>query len=114
MFIYLPKFLMTFFYSHRPFPGFNMVFSVGGAKSVADIDKRAKPLTFPQIHSTIVTLSALEGGQTPLTTSMGSHGRIGPPGSASALSDHRAVYDAKCGRPQRGGVDQMRTPADRG
>jgi len=32
-----------------------------------------------------------------------------------ALSDHRAVCDAKCGRPQRGrGVDQMRTPADRG
>ena len=29
-------------------------------------------------------------------------------------SDHRAVYEAKCGRPHRGGVDQMRTPADRG
>jgi len=34
---------------------------------------------------------------------------------AITLSDHRAVYDAKCGRPQRGrGVGQMRTPADRG
>src|SRR6218665_2369815 len=34
---------------------------------------------------------------------------------AITLSDHRAVYDAKCGRPQREeGVDQMRTPADRG
>ena len=31
------------------------------------------------------------------------------------LSDHRAVYDTKCGRPQRGrGGGQMRTPADRG
>jgi len=34
---------------------------------------------------------------------------------AITLSDPRAVYDAKCGRPQKGeGVDQMRTPADRG
>ena len=32
---------------------------------------------------------------------------------AIMLSDHRAVYDAKCGRPQSG-VGQMRTPADRG
>jgi len=29
---------------------------------------------------------------------------------AITLSDDKAVYDAKCGRPQ-GGVDQMRTPA---
>src|SRR6218665_1824995 len=34
---------------------------------------------------------------------------------AITLADHTAVYDAKCGRPQKGeGVDQMRTPADRG
>ena len=33
---------------------------------------------------------------------------------AITLSDHRAVYDAKCGRPQRGGVGKMRTPADMG
>jgi len=34
---------------------------------------------------------------------------------AITLLDHRAVYDAKCGRPQRGrGVGQMRTPAERG
>jgi len=35
---------------------------------------------------------------------------------AITLSVHRVVYDAKCGRPQREGwgVDQMRTPADRG
>src|SRR6218665_460077 len=26
----LPKFLTTFFFSHRPFPGLNMYFSVGG------------------------------------------------------------------------------------
>src|SRR6218665_4030214 len=33
---------------------------------------------------------------------------------AITLSGHRAVYDAKCGRPQRGeGVDQMRITADR-
>ena len=33
---------------------------------------------------------------------------------AITLSDHRAVYDAKCGRPQsEKGVGQMRTPADR-
>jgi len=33
---------------------------------------------------------------------------------AIAPSDHRAVYDAKCGRPQGKGVGQMRTPEDRG
>ena len=32
---------------------------------------------------------------------------------AITLSDLRAVYDAKCGHPQRGD-DQMQTPADRG
>jgi len=41
-----------------------------GRKSVADIDRGAKILTFRQIHSAIITLSALEGGQTPLPTSM--------------------------------------------
>src|SRR6218665_348366 len=39
----------------------------------------AKSLTFRQIHIAIITLSAPKGGQTPLTTSMGSHGRICPP-----------------------------------
>src|SRR6218665_2227520 len=32
---------------------------------------------------------------------------------AITLSDHRAVYDAKCGRPLGGLVGQMRTAADR-
>ena len=33
---------------------------------------------------------------------------------AITISDHRAVYNAKCASPQRGGaVSQMRTPADR-
>src|SRR6218665_515075 len=47
----LPKFLTTFFFSHRLFPSFNMYFSVEGAKSVADINRGTKTLTFPQIHS---------------------------------------------------------------
>src|SRR6218665_1354989 len=52
MFIYSPKISDDlFFFSHRPFPGFNMYFSVGGAKSVADINRGTKTLTFPQIHS---------------------------------------------------------------
>ena len=36
-------------------------------------------------------------------------------GKSIMLSDHRAVYDAKCGRPQSGrrGGGQRRTPADR-
>src|SRR6218665_2270905 len=41
-----------------------------------------KILTFRQIHNAIITLSAPEGGQTPLTplsTSMGGHGRICSP-----------------------------------
>ena len=40
-------------------------FSVGGAKSVADIDTGggAKILTFRQIHNTIIILSASEGGK---------------------------------------------------
>src|SRR6218665_3293019 len=53
MFIYSPKIsddLFSFF-SHRPSPGFNMYFSVGGAKSVADINRGTKTLTFPHIHS---------------------------------------------------------------
>jgi len=36
-------------------------FSVGGVKSVADIDTGAKILTFRQIHNAIITLSALRG-----------------------------------------------------
>src|SRR6218665_1074987 len=43
----------------------------------------AKILSFRHIHSTIITLSAPKGGQTPLPTSMGGHGRISPPGSAT-------------------------------
>ena len=49
MLIYLPKFLMTFFTSIQ-----------GGAKI----------LIFRQIHNAIIALSAPEGGQTPLSTSM--------------------------------------------
>ena len=33
---------------------------------------------------------------------------------AITLLNQRAVYYAKCGRPQRGRVGQMRTPEDRG
>src|SRR6218665_911413 len=33
-----PKISDDHFFRHRPFPCFNVVFSVGGAKSVADID----------------------------------------------------------------------------
>src|SRR6218665_1629912 len=51
MFIYSPNISDDLFFSHRPFPGFNMYFSVGGAKSVADINRGTKTLTFPQIHS---------------------------------------------------------------
>ena len=55
-------------------------FSVGGGKSVPDIDTGgAKILTFTQIYNAIITLSAPEGGQTLLPTSMGGHGRICPP-----------------------------------
>src|SRR6218665_4073686 len=32
-----PKFLMTYFFSHRPISCFIWYFSIGGAKSVADI-----------------------------------------------------------------------------
>ena len=60
------------------FSCFNVIFFRRGAKSVAHIETGAKILTFPQIHNAIVTLSAPEGGQTPLPTSMGGHGRICP------------------------------------
>ena len=67
--LYLPKFLMTFF-----------LFLLRGAKSVADIDAGGNKIrTFRQIHNAIITLSASEGGQTPLTTSMRGRGRICPP-----------------------------------
>ena len=54
-------------------------FSVGGAKSVADIDTGAKILTFRQIHNAIITLSAPKGGQTPLPTSIGAWPDFHPP-----------------------------------
>ena len=75
-FIYLPKFLTTFFsfsfFSHRLFSCFNiLVFgSIRGAKIIK----------FTQIHNSTITVSAPEGGQTPLPTSMGGHGRICPGG----------------------------------
>ena len=59
-----------------------MVFFCRGAKSVAKIDGVAKILTFQQIHGAIITLSALEGGQTPLPTSIGGMAGFAPPGSA--------------------------------
>jgi len=44
----------------------------------------AKIRAFWQIHNSIITLSAPEGGQTPLATSMEGHGRICPlPGSTT-------------------------------
>ena len=61
---------MTFF-SRRPFYCFNVVFSVGGANPYPHRYGGAKILTFQQIHNVIITISAPEGGQTPLTTSMG-------------------------------------------
>src|SRR6218665_623177 len=84
--LYLPKFLMTFF-SHRPFSRFNVLFfRRGGAKSVADIDTGwAKIPTFRQIDNAIITLSAPEGGPTPLTTSMGWPWPDLPPGSATVV-----------------------------
>src|SRR6218665_2875452 len=43
----------------------------------------AKIITFRQIHNAIITLSAPEGGQTPLPTSMGVPWPDLPPGSAT-------------------------------
>ena len=57
-------------------------FSIGGAKSIANINTGGKIIIFRQIHNAIITLSAPEGGQTSLTTSMGAMARFAPPGSA--------------------------------
>ena len=61
------------FFSHRLFFVFcfNMLVFRRGAKSVAHIDQGAKILKFTQIHISIITVSAPEGGQTPLPTSIG-------------------------------------------
>ena len=48
-----------------------MAFSVGGEIRTRHRYGGAKILPFPHIHSAIITLSATEGGQTPLPTSMG-------------------------------------------
>ena len=65
--IYLPKFLMTFFLVIDLFHVL-MCHSFGrGGK----IDTGGKILSFRQIHNALITLSAPEGGQTPLPTSMG-------------------------------------------
>src|SRR6218665_4143910 len=80
MLIYLMTiFWEVFFFSHRPFHGFNIVFFVGGPNPLADIDRGAKTLTYPQIRSAIITLSALEGGKLHCQLRWRGHGRIGPP-----------------------------------
>jgi len=72
---------MTFFLVIDLFNVLIWYFSIGGAKSVADIDNGGKILTFQLIYNAIVTFSAPRGAQTPLPTSIlrwGGHGRIGP------------------------------------
>src|SRR6218665_4157060 len=59
---------------------FNVVFSVGEAKSVADIDTGGPiSLLFDIFTMLSLLFLSIEGGQTPLPTSMGGHGRICPP-----------------------------------
>src|SRR6218665_3575182 len=74
-FIYLPKFLTTFFsfsfFSHRLFSCFNIL--VFGS-----IRGGGKILKFTQIHNSTITVSAPEGGQTPLPTSMGAMAGFAP------------------------------------
>ena len=79
--IYLPKFLMTFFPSHRPFSCFNVVFfrtrhQYGGQNPYISTNSQL-----------VIILSASEGGQTPLPTSMGGHGRICPPLDPPLIQD---------------------------
>jgi len=63
---------MTFFLVIDLFNVFNVVFSVGGAKSVADIDTGGpKSLLFDIFTMLSLLFLSIEGGQTPLPTSMG-------------------------------------------
>src|SRR6218665_3581976 len=57
-------------------------FSVGGPNSRQRYGG-AKIITFRQIHNAIITLSAPDGGQTPLPTSMWGPWPDLPPGSAT-------------------------------
>src|SRR6218665_3593779 len=66
-----PKISDDFFFSHRPFSWFHHGLFCRGENPLPKSDRGAKILTFRQIHSAIITLSALKGGQTPLPTSMG-------------------------------------------
>src|SRR6218665_1618932 len=61
-------------------------FSVVGAKSVADIDTGGGPKSLHFDKFTMLSLLFLppRGGQTPLPTSMGGHGRICPRPHGSA------------------------------
>src|SRR6218665_2786908 len=61
--VYLPKCLMTSFFSHRPFSCLNVVFfHRGGQIRSRHRYGGAKILNFRQIHNAIITLSAPEGG----------------------------------------------------
>ena len=56
-----------------------MYFSVGGTKSVADINRGTKTLTFPQIVAVIILSANFEGGH-------------GPPGSAQVGGPKAAPF----------------------
>jgi len=85
--IYLPKFLMTFFLVIDLFRVLYMVFFHRGAKSAADIDTGGGQNPYFSTKSQYFHCSFCPGGgQTPLPISMGEeHGRICPPGSATAV-----------------------------
>src|SRR6218665_3362900 len=68
-------------------------FSVGGQIRSRRRYGGSKTLTFREIQNAIIALSAPEGGQTPLPTSMGGHGRICPPGSAVGKVELSDFFD---------------------
>src|SRR6218665_3259221 len=66
-------------FSHRPFLCFNVLFFPWGAKSVTDIDTGVGQNPYISTNSQCYHCSFCpKGGQTPLPTSMGGHGRIPP------------------------------------
>src|SRR6218665_555705 len=84
----IENFLMTFF-SHRPFQAFKFSVSKQGDKYPwpTSIGGGQKPLISENLHCSLFTpASSKQVVQTPLPTSMGGHGRIGPSGSATAYS----------------------------
>src|SRR6218665_498552 len=70
------NFLMTFLVIDLFRPSSVAFLQWGGGKNPRPTSIGGKNLKFRKIYTTLIIISSSKGGQTPLPTSMGCHGRI--------------------------------------